>query len=307
MIYHSLTELIGNTPLLELHRYQEKLGLNARLVAKLEMFNPCSSAKDRIALAMVEDGLASGKLTPDSVLIEPTSGNTGIGLAFVAATKGMRLILTMPETMSEERRAVLRALGAELVLTEGAKGMQGAVEKAEELARELPGGVILQQFENPSNPEAHRRTTAREILRDTGGELAAFVAGVGTGGTLTGVGEILRQEVPGIRIVAVEPAGSPLLSGGQAGPHKIQGIGANFIPKTLNTSVYDEVLAIPEEEAFQAVRELSRTEGLLCGISSGAALTAAVRLARREEFAGKRIVVLFPDTGERYLSTGLYD
>lgn len=307
MIYHSLTELIGNTPLLELHRYQEKLGLNARLVAKLEMFNPCSSAKDRIALAMVEDGLASGKLTPDSVLIEPTSGNTGIGLAFVAATKGMRLILTMPETMSEERRAVLRALGAELVLTEGAKGMQGAVEKAEELARELPGGVILQQFENPSNPEAHRRTTAREILRDTGGELAAFVAGVGTGGTLTGVGEILRQEVPGIRIVAVEPAGSPLLSGGQAGPHKIQGIGANFIPKTLNTSVYDEVLAIPEEEAFQAVRELARTEGLLCGISSGAALTAAVRLARREEFAGKRIVVLFPDTGERYLSTGLYD
>ena len=307
MIYHSLTELIGNTPLLELHRYQEKLGLNARLVAKLEMFNPCSSAKDRIALAMVEDGLASGKLTPDSVLIEPTSGNTGIGLAFVAATKGMSLILTMPETMSEERRAVLRALGAELVLTEGAKGMQGAVEKAEELARELPGGVILQQFENPSNPEAHRRTTAREILRDTGGELAAFVAGVGTGGTLTGVGEILRQEVPGIRIVAVEPAGSPLLSGGQAGPHKIQGIGANFIPKTLNTSVYDEVLAIPEEEAFQAVRELSRTEGLLCGISSGAALTAAVRLARREEFAGKRIVVLFPDTGERYLSTGLYD
>ncbi len=307
MIYHSLTELIGNTPLLELHRYQEKLGLNARLVAKLEMFNPCSSAKDRIALAMVEDGLASGKLMPDSVLIEPTSGNTGIGLAFVAATKGMRLILTMPETMSEERRAVLRALGAELVLTEGAKGMQGAVEKAEELARELPGGVILQQFENPSNPEAHRRTTAREILRDTGGELAAFVAGVGTGGTLTGVGEILRQEVPGIRIVAVEPAGSPLLSGGQAGPHKIQGIGANFIPKTLNTSVYDEVLAIPEEEAFQAVRELSRTEGLLCGISSGAALTAAVRLARREEFAGKRIVVLFPDTGERYLSTGLYD
>lgn len=307
MIYHSLTELIGNTPLLELHRYQEKLGLNARLVAKLEMFNPCSSAKDRIALAMVEDGLASGKLTPDSVLIEPTSGNTGIGLAFVAATKGMRLILTMPETMSEERRAVLRALGAELVLTEGAKGMQGAVEKAEELARELPGGVILQQFENPSNPEAHRRTTAREILRDTGGELAAFVAGVGTGGTLTGVGEILRQEVPGIRIVAVEPAGSPLLSGGQAGPHKIQGIGANFIPKTLNTSVYDEVLAIPEEEAFQAVRELSRTEGLLCGISSGAALAAAVRLARREEFAGKRIVVLFPDTGERYLSTGLYD
>lgn len=307
MIYHSLTELIGNTPLLELHRYQEKLGLNARLVAKLEMFNPCSSAKDRIALAMVEDGLASGKLTPDSVLIEPTSGNTGIGLAFVAATKGMRLILTMPETMSEERRAVLRALGAELVLTEGAKGMQGAVEKAEELARELPGGVILQQFENPSNPEAHRRTTAREILRDTGGELAAFVAGVGTGGTLTGVGEILRQEVPGIRIVAVEPAGSPLLSGGQAGPHKIQGIGANFIPKALNTSVYDEVLAIPEEEAFQAVRELSRTEGLLCGISSGAALTAAVRLARREEFAGKRIVVLFPDTGERYLSTGLYD
>lgn len=307
MIYHSLTELIGNTPLLELHRYQEKLGLNARLVAKLEMFNPCSSAKDRIALAMVEDGLASGKLTPDSVLIEPTSGNTGIGLAFVAATKGMRLILTMPETMSEERRAVLRALGAELVLTEGAKGMQGAVEKAEKLARELPGGVILQQFENPSNPEAHRRTTAREILRDTGGELAAFVAGVGTGGTLTGVGEILRQEVPGIRIVAVEPAGSPLLSGGQAGPHKIQGIGANFIPKTLNTSVYDEVLAIPEEEAFQAVRELSRTEGLLCGISSGAALAAAVRLARREEFAGKRIVVLFPDTGERYLSTGLYD
>lgn len=307
MIYHSLTELIGNTPLLELHRYQEKLGLNARLVAKLEMFNPCSSAKDRIALAMVEDGLASGKLTPDSVLIEPTSGNTGIGLAFVAATKGMRLILTMPETMSEERRAVLRALGAELVLTEGAKGMQGAVEKAEELARELPGGVILQQFENPSNPEAHRRTTAREILRDTGGELAAFVAGVGTGGTLTGVGEILRQEVPGIRIVAVEPAGSPLLSGGQAGSHKIQGIGANFIPKTLNTSVYDEVLAIPEEEAFQAVRELARTEGLLCGISSGAALTAAVRLARREEFAGKRIVVLFPDTGERYLSTGLYD
>ncbi len=307
MIYHSLTELIGNTPLLELHRYQEKLGLNARLVAKLEMFNPCSSAKDRIALAMVEDGLASGKLTPDSVLIEPTSGNTGIGLAFVAATKGMRLILTMPETMSEERRAVLRALGAELVLTEGAKGMQGAVEKAEELARELPGGVILQQFENPSNPEAHRRTTAREILRDTGGELAAFVAGVGTGGTLTGVGEILRQEVPGIRIVAVEPAGSPLLSGGQAGPHKIQGIGANFIPKTLNTSVYDEVLAIPEEEAFQAVRELARTEGLLCGISSGAALAAAVRLAQREEFTGKRIVVLFPDTGERYLSTGLYD
>ena len=306
MIYHSLTELIGNTPLLELHRYQEKLGLNARLVAKLEMFNPCSSAKDRIALAMVEDGLASGKLMPDSVLIEPTSGNTGIGLAFVAATKGMRLILTMPETMSEERRAVLRALGAELVLTEGAKGMQGAVEKAEELARELPGGVILQQFENPSNPEAHRRTTAREILRDTGGELAAFVAGVGTGGTLTGVGEILRQEVPGIRIVAVEPAGSPLLSGGQAGSHKIQGIGANFIPKTLNTSVYDEVLAIPEEEAFQAVRELARTEGLLCGISSGAALAAAVRLAQREEFTGKR-VVLFPDTGERYLSTGLYD
>ena len=307
MIYHSLTELIGNTPLLELHRYQEKLGLNACLAAKLEMFNPCSSAKDRIALAMVEDGLASGKLTPDSVLIEPTSGNTGIGLAFVAATKGMRLILTMPETMSEERRAVLRALGAELVLTEGAKGMQGAVEKAEELARELPGGVILQQFENPSNPEAHRRTTAREILRDTGGELAAFVAGVGTGGTLTGVGEILRQEVPGIRIVAVEPAGSPLLSGGQAGPHKIQGIGANFIPKTLNTSVYDEVLDIPEEEAFQAVRELARTEGLLCGVSSGAALAAAVRLARREEFAGKRIIVLFPDTGERYLSTGLYD
>lgn len=305
-IHKSLTELIGNTPLLELTRYNRRHSCKGVILAKLESFNPLGSAKDRAAYSMIAAGLRDGKIGPDATLIEPTSGNTGIGLAFVAATMGLRLILTMPETMSVERQKLVRALGAEVVLTEGKLGMKGAIAKAEELAAATPGGVILQQFENPANPEAHRRTTGPEILRDTDGNLAAFVAGVGTGGTITGVGEVLKAALPEVRIVAVEPVDSPVLSGGKAGPHELQGIGAGFVPGALNTGIYDEILTVTAQEAYAAANEVARCEGVLCGISSGAALAAAARIAQREEYTGKNIVVLLPDSGERYLSTDLY-
>ena len=306
-IYKSLTDLVGRTPLLELCRYGERLSLPATILAKLEYFNPAGSVKDRIAKAMVDDAEARGALKPGAVIIEPTSGNTGIGLAMVAAARGYRIILTMPETMSVERRSLLKAYGAELVLTEGAKGMKGAIAKAEELAASIPGAFIPGQFDNPANPAAHRATTGPEIWEDTDGRVDLFVAGVGTGGTLSGVGSYLKEQNPAIRVVAVEPADSPVLSKGTAGPHQIQGIGAGFVPGTLDTRVYDEVLTIKTEEAFEAARTLSGTEGLLVGISSGAALAAATALARREENRGKTVVVLLPDTGERYLSTSLFE
>ena len=297
-----LTDLIGNTPLLELSNYSEKNGLNARLIAKLEYFNPAGSVKDRIAYAMIEDAERKGLLNKDSVIIEPTSGNTGIGLAFVAASKGYRLIITMPETMSVERRSLLRALGAELVLTPGVEGMNGAIKKANELAKEIPNSFMPQQFENPANPEIHRKTTAEEIWRDTDGQVDVFIAGIGTGGTITGVGEVLKQKNPNIKIVAVEPAKSPVLSGGKPGSHAIQGIGAGFVPAVLNTEIIDEIIKVENEEAFETARKLARTEGLLVGISSGAAAFAATEVAKRPEFVGKTIVVLLPDTGERYIS-----
>lgn len=306
-IAKSLTDLIGNTPLLELENYQKAKGFKATVIGKLEYFNPLGSVKDRIGYAMIKDGEEKGLINQDTVIIEPTSGNTGVALAFVAAAKGYRLILTMPETMSVERRRLLKILGAELVLTPGADGMKGAIDKAEELAREIPNSFVPQQFNNPANPDIHRHTTGEEIWRDTDGDIDIFVAGVGTGGTLTGVGEILKQHNPNIKVVAVEPKDSAVLSGGKPGPHKIQGIGAGFVPEVLNMNIVDEVIAVANEDAFAASRELARTEGLLLGISCGAAVHAAVQLAQRPENAGKRIVAILPDTGERYLSTPLFE
>ena len=305
-IYQRITDLIGGTPLLELGNYERKNGLEARLLAKLEYFNPAGSIKDRIARAMLDDAEEKGVLKPGAVIIEPTSGNTGIGLAAVGASRGYRVILTMPETMSVERRNLLKAYGAELVLTDGSKGMKGAIAKAQELAEATPGSFIPGQFTNPANPEVHRRTTGPEIWADTEGQVDIFVAGVGTGGTITGVGEYLKSQKPDVKIVAVEPAGSPVLSQGRSGPHKIQGIGAGFVPETLNTAVYDEVIAVENDAAFAAGREIARTDGLLVGISSGAALHAATELAKRPENRGKVIVALLPDTGDRYLSTPLF-
>ena len=305
-IARSLTDLIGNTPLLEINNFNQSKGIAARLLAKLECFNPLSSVKDRAGYAMIKAAEDNGLLTRDSIIIEPTSGNTGIALAFVAASRGYKLILTMPETMSVERRNLLKALGAELVLTPGAEGMKGAIRKAEELATVTPGSFIPQQFENPANPEIHRRTTAEEIWRDTAGEVDIFVAGVGTGGTITGVGEVLKRYKPDVKIIAVEPADSPVLSGGNPGPHKIQGIGAGFVPVILNTTIIDEIIKVKNEDAFQTARELAATEGLLAGISSGAAIFAATLIAARPENHGKTIVVILPDTGERYLSTTLF-
>lgn len=303
-IYSSADQLIGHTPLLELTHIEE--GLGARILAKLEYFNPAGSVKDRVAKAMLDDAEQSGKLKKGSVIIEPTSGNTGIGLASVAAARGYRIIIVMPETMSVERRQIMKAYGAELVLTEGAKGMKGAIEKADELAKEIPNSFIPGQFVNPANPAAHKASTGPEIWEDTDGKVDIFVAGVGTGGTVTGVGEYLKTKNPNVKIVAVEPASSPVLSKGTAGAHKIQGIGAGFIPETLNTKVYDEVIAVENEAAFEAGREIGKKEGVLVGISSGAALWAAKELAKRPENKGKTIVALLPDTGDRYLSTALF-
>ena len=306
-IYKKITELVGNTPLLELTGYEKKEKLEAKIYAKLEFLNPAGSVKDRIAKAMIEKAESDGALRPDSVIIEPTSGNTGIGLAAIAASKGYRVILTMPETMSVERRMLLKAYGAEIVLTEGAKEMKGAIEKAEELARQTPGSFIPGQFKNPANPQAHRQTTGPEIWRDTRGKVDIFVAGVGTGGTLTGVGEYLKSQNPAVKVVAVEPASSPVLSKGIAGAHKIQGIGAGFVPDTLNTQIYDEIIPVENEAAFAAGKEIARIDGVLTGISSGAAVWAATELAKRPENKGKVIVVLLPDTGDRYLSTPLFE
>lgn len=305
-IYQTADRLIGKTPLLELTHIEKELGLQAKLVAKLEYFNPAGSVKDRIAKAMIEDAENKGILKPGSVLIEPTSGNTGIGLASVAAAKGYRLIITMPETMSVERRQLMKAYGAELVLTDGAKGMKGAIAKADELAAEIEGAFIPGQFVNPANPAAHIATTGPEIYEDTDGEVDIFVAGVGTGGTVTGVGEYLKSKNPDIKVVAVEPASSPVLSKGTAGAHKIQGIGAGFVPDVLNTTVYDEIIAVTNEDAFAVGKLIGKSEGVLVGISSGAAAYAAIELAKRPENAGKKIVALLPDTGDRYLSTPLF-
>ena len=305
-IAQKLTDLIGNTPLLALNRYSREAGLASPIVAKLEYFNPLGSVKDRIALAMIEAAEAEGKIKPGTLIIEPTSGNTGVGLAFVAASRGYKLILTMPETMSVERRNLLKALGAELVLTPGTEGMKGAIKKAEELAQTNANSFIPQQFQNPANPEIHRKTTAEEIWRDTDGKVDIFVAGVGTGGTVTGVGEVLKKYKPSVKIIAVEPEASPVLSGGQPGPHKLQGIGAGFVPDIFNRTIVDEIIQVGNDDAFATARALSKTEGLLVGISSGAAAWAASQVAKRPENAGKVIVVLLPDTGERYLSTPLF-
>ena len=305
-IYTSADQLIGKTPLLELTHLEKQLGLEAKLVAKLEYFNPAGSVKDRIAKAIIEDAEATGRLKEGSVIIEPTSGNTGIGLASVAAAKGYRLIITMPETMSVERRQLIKAYGAELVLTEGAKGMKGAIAKAEELAEQIPNSIIAGQFINPANPKAHRETTGPEIWEDTDGEVDIFVAGVGTGGTVTGVGEYLKSQKASVKVVAVEPADSPVLSKGTAGAHKIQGIGAGFVPDVLNTAVYDEIIPVTNDDAFATGKLLGKSEGVLVGISSGAALWAAIELAKRPENKGKTIVALLPDTGDRYLSTPLF-
>ena len=305
-IYTSADQLIGGTPLLELTHLEKDLGLEARILAKLEYFNPAGSVKDRIAKAMIEDAEARGVLKPGATLIEPTSGNTGIGLASVAAAKGYRIIITMPETMSVERRQLMKAYGAELVLTEGAKGMKGAIAKAEELAKEIPNSFIPGQFVNPANPAVHKATTGPEIWADTDGKVDIFVAGVGTGGTITGVGEYLKEQSSAVKVVAVEPADSPVLSEGRSGSHKIQGIGAGFVPDVLNTGIYDEIIAVENEDAFQAGRRVGREEGVLVGISSGAAVWAALELARRPENEGKTIVALLPDTGDRYLSTALF-
>lgn len=304
MVYDDITQTVGRTPLVRINRMTA--GLSATVLAKIESFNPLSSVKDRIALAMVEAAEREGRIAPGAVIIEPTSGNTGIGLAFVCAARGYKLILTMPETMSVERRQLLAILGAELVLTEGSRGMTGAVEKAKELARLTPNSFVPQQFQNPANPEVHRRTTAEEIWADTGGEVDYFVAGIGTGGTITGVGEVLKARRPAVKVIGIEPADSPVLTTGKSGPHKIQGIGANFIPEVLNRRLLDEIMPVKDEDAGLAARRLAKEEGILAGISSGAALWAALEVAGRPEAAGKTIVVLLPDTGERYLSTWLF-
>lgn len=306
-IYTSADQLIGRTPLLELTNIEKKFNLSAKILAKLEYFNPAGSVKDRIAKEMIDDAEAKGLLKADSVIIEPTSGNTGIGLASVAAARGYRIIIVMPETMSVERRQIMKAYGAELVLSDGSQGMKGAVEKANELAKEIPNSFIPGQFVNPANPQAHRKTTGPEIFEDTDGEVDYFVAGVGTGGTLTGVGEYLKSKKPSVKVIAVEPLTSPVLSKGVAGPHKIQGIGANFVPEVLNTSIYDEIITVANEDAFETGKQIGQSEGILVGISSGAALWAAVEIAKRPENTGKNIVVLLPDTGDRYLSTPLFE
>lgn len=305
-VYDSILDLVGKTPLVELKRIEEKEGLQAKLIAKVESFNPAGSVKDRIAKAMIEDAEAKGLLKEGSVIIEPTSGNTGIGLAAAATVKGYRMILTMPETMSVERRNIVKAYGAEVVLTDGTKGMKGAIKKADELAKEIPNSFIAGQFVNPANPATHKKTTGPEIWEDTDGEVDIFVAGVGTGGTITGTGEYLKEKKPEVKIVAVEPASSPVLSEGVSGPHKIQGIGAGFVPETLNTSIYDEIIKVENEDAFETGKYLAAEEAILAGISSGAALYAAIQLAKREENKGKTIVVLLPDNGDRYYSTALF-
>ena len=305
-IYNGALELVGNTPLVEVKNIEEELGLEARILVKLEYFNPAGSVKDRIAKAMIEDAEEKGILKKGSVIIEPTSGNTGIGLAAIAAVKGYRIILTMPETMSIERRNILKAYGAEIVLTEGARGMKGAIEKADELAKEIPGSYIPGQFVNPANPEVHRKTTGPEIWKDTDGEVDLFIAGVGTGGTLTGTGQYLKEQKPEVKIVALEPDTSPVLSEGKAGPHKIQGIGAGFVPDVLDTKIYDEIFEAENEDAFAAAKLLAHKEGILVGISSGAALHGAIELAKRPENKGKTIVALLPDSGDRYYSTALF-
>ncbi len=307
MIYSSIDQTIGNTPLVELKRIKEELGLKANLYGKIEMFNPAGSVKDRIAKAMIDDLEAQGKINKDTVLIEPTSGNTGIALAAISTARGYKIKIVMPETMSIERRKLIKAYGAELVLTEGAKGMKGAVAKAEELAKEIPNSVIPGQFVNPANPEIHFKTTGPEIYKDLDGKVDVLVAGVGTGGTITGTGKYLKSKNPNVRIVAVEPKGSPLLSEGKTGPHKIQGIGAGFIPDTLDTKIYDEVIAVPDEDAFESGRLIGRTEGILVGISAGAALSAAIKLAKDPAYEGKNIAIIMADTGERYLSTALFE
>lgn len=305
-VYDSILDLVGKTPLVELKRIEEKEGLQAKLIAKVESFNPAGSVKDRIAKAMIEDAEAKGLLKEGSVIIEPTSGNTGIGLAAAATVKGYRMILTMPETMSVERRNIVKAYGAEVVLTDGTKGMKGAIEKADELAKEIPNSFIAGQFVNPANPETHKKTTGPEIWEDTDGAVDIFVAGVGTGGTITRTGEYLKEKKPEVKVVAVEPASSPVLSEGVSGPHKIQGIGAGFVPETLNTGIYDEIIKVENEDAFKTGRDLAAEEAILAGISSGAALYAAIQLAKREENKGKTIVVLLPDNGDRYYSTALF-
>ena len=305
-VYYSILDLVGKTPLVELKRIEEKEGLQAKLIAKVESFNPAGSVKDRIAKAMIEDAEAKGLLKEGSVIIEPTSGNTGIGLAAAATVKGYRMILTMPETMSVERRNIVKAYGAEVVLTDGTKGMKGAIEKADELAKEIPNNFIAGQFVNPANPETHKKTTGPEIWEDTDGAVDIFVAGVGTGGTITGTGEYLKEKKPEVKVIAVEPASPPVLSEGVSGPHKIQGIGAGFVPETLNTGIYDEIIKVENEDAFETGRYLAAEEAILAGISSGAALYAAIQLAKREENKGKTIVVLLPDNGDRYYSTALF-